>query len=116
MRLLEAGEPDAALMKFTEALAVDRKHAPSLVGKGHVYLARGDLDKAEDAFMDARRRKRKFAPAHNGLGLVYMQKEKGLQWAIRYFQDAISVDRDLCRGPTTIWQTRLSGRSKTPRS
>ncbi len=93
MRLLDAGEPDAALMKFTEALAIDRKHAPSLVGMGHVFLTRGDLDAAEDAFMDARRRKRKFGPAHNGLGLVYMRKEKGLQWAIRYFQDAISVDR-----------------------
>ena len=93
MRLLEAGEPDAALMKFMEALAVDKKHAPSLVGMGHVYLELRELDKAEDAFMDARRRQRKFAPAHNGLGLVYMRKEKGLMWAIRYFQDAISVDR-----------------------
>ena len=93
MRLFEAGNPDAALRKFREALGIDRKHAPSLVGVGHVYLKRGDLDKAEDAFMDARRRKRKYGPAHNGLGMVYMQKEKGLQWAIKYFQDAISVDR-----------------------
>ena len=93
MRLLESGDPDAALLKFRKALGINKKHAPSLVGAGHVYLKRDDLDAAEDAFMDARRRKRKFAPAHNGLGLVYMRKEKGLQWAIRYFQDAISVDR-----------------------
>lgn len=93
MRLIEAGDPDAALRKFRRALDIDRKHAPSLVGIGHVYLQRGDLDAAEDAFMDARRRQRKYGPAHNGLGMVYMRKEKGLQWAIRYFQDAISVDR-----------------------
>ena len=93
MRLFEAKDMDAALMKFRKALGINKKHAPSLVGMGHVYLKRGDLDAAEDAFMDARRRKRKFAPAHNGLGLVYMRKEKGLLWAIRYFQDAISVDR-----------------------
>ncbi|MDE2999063.1 MAG: tetratricopeptide repeat protein [Gemmatimonadota bacterium] len=93
MRLFEAGNPEAALQKFREALGIDKKHAPSLVGMGHVHLQRGDLDKAEDAFMDARRRKRKYGPAHNGLGMVYMRKEKGLQWAIRYFQDAISVDR-----------------------
>ncbi len=93
MRLFEAGNADAALRKFREALGINSKHAPSLVGVGHVYLKRGDLDKAEDAFMDARRRKRKYGPAHNGLGMVYMQKEKGLQWAIKYFQDAISVDR-----------------------
>lgn len=93
MRLFEAGNPDAALQKFREALEINRKHAPSLVGVGHVYLRRGDLDKAEDAFMEARRRKRKYGPAHNGLGMVYMRKEMGLQWAIRYFQDAISVDR-----------------------
>ncbi|MDE2888296.1 MAG: tetratricopeptide repeat protein [Gemmatimonadota bacterium] len=93
MRLFEAGNPDAAFRKFRAALGIDSKHAPSLVGVGHVYLKRGDLDKAEDAFMDARRRKRKYGPAHNGLGMVYMQKEKGLQWAIKYFQDAISVDR-----------------------
>lgn len=93
MRLFEAGEPDAALRKFRQALGINRKHAPSLVGIGHVYLRRDDLDAAEDAFMDARRRQRKYGPAHNGLGLVYMRKEKGLQWAIKYFQDAISVDR-----------------------
>ena len=93
MRLFEAGDPDAAIRKFREALGIDGKHAPSLVGMGHVYLQGGDLGAAEDAFMDARRRQRKYGPAHNGLGLVYMRKEKGLQWAIRYFQDAISVDR-----------------------
>lgn len=93
MRLFEAGDPDAALQSFKKALGINGKHAPSLVGIGHVFLKRGDLDKAEDAFMDARRRKRKYGPAHNGLGLVYMRKEKGLQWAIKYFQDAISVDR-----------------------
>lgn len=93
MRLFEAGDPDAALQRFKDALGIDGKHAPSLVGMGHVYLHGGDLDAAEDAFMDARRRQRKYGPAHNGLGLVYMRKEKGLQWAIRYFQDAISVDR-----------------------
>ncbi len=92
-RLFEAGDLDDALMNFRKALGINKKHAPSLVGMGHVYLKRGDLDAAEDAFMNARRRKRKFAPAHNGLGLVYMRKEKGLLWAIRYFQDAISVDR-----------------------
>jgi len=97
MRLFEAGDPDAALEKFRQALGINRKHAPSLVGIGHVYLQRGDLDAAEDAFMDARRWKRKYGPAHNGLGLVYMRKEKGLQWAIRYFQDAISVDRTYAR-------------------
>ena len=93
MRLFEAEDLDAALLKFRKALGINKKHAPSLVGAGHVYLKHDDLDAAEDAFMDARRRKRKFAPAHNGLGLVYMRKEKGLQWAIRYFQNAISVDR-----------------------
>lgn len=97
MRLFEAGDPDAALRKFRQALEIDRKHGPSLVGIGHVHLRRGDLDAAEDAFMDARRRQRKYGPAHNGLGLVYMRKEKGLQWAIRYFQDAISVDRSYAR-------------------
>jgi GWxTD domain-containing protein len=93
MRLFEAEDLDAALATFRKALGINKKHAPSLVGMGHVYLKRGDLDAAEDAFMDARRRQRKFAPAHNGLGLVYMRKKKGLQWAIRYFQDAISADR-----------------------
>ncbi len=91
--LFEAGDLDGALLKFRKALDINKKHVPSLVGAGHVYLQSDDLDAAEDAFMDARRRKRKFAPAHNGLGLVYLRKEKGLRWAIKYFQDAISVQR-----------------------
>ena len=46
IRLLESGDPDAALARFTEALGINKKHAPSLVGAGLVYLQRGDLDAA----------------------------------------------------------------------
>ncbi|MDA0747197.1 MAG: GWxTD domain-containing protein [bacterium] len=93
MALLEANRAAEAEMWFQRVLEVDEKNAPALVGLGYVYLERGDLELAEDAFMNARRRDRKYAPAHNGLGLVYLQKEKGLQWAIQYFRDAISADR-----------------------
>jgi GWxTD domain-containing protein len=92
-RLLDSGDVDAAAERYREALAIHPGHAPALVGVGHVHLSRGDLGAAEKAFLSARAKQRKYAPAHNGLGLVYLQKERGLQWAVQYFRDAIEADR-----------------------
>ena len=78
-QLLASGGLEEAILHFREALAIDGKHAPALVGIGTARLQQGDLDAAEKAFMTARKKQRKYAPAHNGLGLVYLKREKGLQ-------------------------------------
>ena len=93
IRLLDVGDARGSLECLSDALALDNDHVPALVGSGHAHLRLGDLKHAEDAFLLARRKDRRYAPAHNGLGLVYLDKQKGLQWAVQYFRDAIQADR-----------------------
>ncbi|HCR16075.1 MAG TPA: hypothetical protein DIU35_01210 [Candidatus Latescibacteria bacterium] len=91
--LLEAERLEQALEKFQEAVELNKKNAPAHVGIGHVHLRWGDLKAAEKAFKRGRKRDKRYAPSYNGLGLVYLRKKMGLQFAIKYFQDATFRDR-----------------------
>ena len=106
MDLFDSDSLDAAASKFRAAIEIDRKHAPSYVGLGHVYLKGGDLKTAERAFMDARRSKYDFAPAYNGLGLVWREKPKGLYTAIDYFKKALQYDRNYLEARYHIAEAR----------
>ncbi len=106
MDLFDSDSLDAAASKFRTAIEIDKKHAPSLVGLGHVYLKGGDLKAAERAFKDARRRKHDYAPAYNGLGLVWREKPKGLYTAIDYFKMALQYDRNYLEARYHIAEAR----------
>lgn len=108
MNLLDSDSLDAAASKFRAAIEIDRKHAPSHVGLGHVYLKDGDLKAAERAFVDARRRQHKYAPAYNGLGLVWREKPKGLYTAIDYFKQALRYDRNYLEARYHIAEARYA--------
>lgn len=106
--LFDSDSLDAAASKFRAAIEIDRKHAPSHVGLGNVYLKGGDLKAAERAFMDARRRQHKYAPAYNGLGLVWREKPKGLYTAIDYFKKALQYDRNYLEARYHIAEARYA--------
>ncbi len=108
MDLLESDSLDAAAANFRAAIEIDRKHAPSHVGLGHVFLKAGDLKAAERAFMNARRRQHKYAPAYNGLGLVWREKPKGLYTAIDYFKMALRYDRNYLEARYHIAEARYA--------
>ena len=108
MDLFDSDSLDAAALKFRAAIEIDRKHAPSYVGLGHVHLKSGDLKAAERAFMDARRKLHKYAPAYNGLGLVWREKPKGLYTAIDYFKQALRYDRNYLEARYHIAEARYS--------
>ncbi len=108
MDLFDSDSLDAASAKFRAAIEIDRKHAPSYVGLGHVYLKGGNLDAAERAFMDARRSKHDFAPAYNGLGLVWREKPKGLYTAIDYFKKALQYNRNYLEARYHIAEARYA--------
>ncbi len=108
MDLLDSDSLDAAASKFRAAIEIDRKHAPSHVGLGHVFLENGDLKAAERAFMDARRRQHKYAPAYNGLGLVWREKPKGMYTAIDYFKLALRYDRNYLEARYHIAEARYA--------
>ena len=108
MDLFDSDSLDAAASKFRTAIEIDRKHAPSYVGLGHVYLKGGDLKAAERAFKDARRRKHDYAPAYNGLGLVWREKPKGLYTAIDYFKMALQYDRNYLEARYHIAEARYA--------
>ena len=93
MRLAERDSLAAAAKQFKDALELDRKHAPSYVGLGHVHLKSGNLKQAEKAFRQALRKRRNYAPALNGLGMVFRDTDKMLDWAIKYFRSAYQADR-----------------------
>lgn len=108
MDLFDSDSLDAAALKFRSAIEIDRKHAPSYVGLGHVHLKHGDLKAAERAFMDARRSKHDYAPAYNGLGLVSREKPKGLYTAIDYFRQALQYDRSYLKARYHIAEARYA--------
>ena len=92
-QLAEKDSLAAAAGQFKAAVELNKKHAPSYVGLGHVYLANGDLKAAEKAFRRALRWRKNYAPALNGLGLVFWNTDKMLDWAIKYFRSAYQADR-----------------------
>ena len=108
MDLLDSDSLDAAAANFRAALEIDRKHAPSYVGLGHVHLKSGDLKAAERAFLDARRKQHSYAPAYNGLGLVWREKPKGLYTAIDYFKRALQYDRNYLEARYHIAEARYA--------
>ena len=108
MDLFDSDRLDEAAAKFRAVIEIDRKHAPSYVGLGHVYLKGGDLKAAERAFMDARRRKHDFAPAYNGFGLVWREKPKGLYTAIDYFKKALQYNRNYLEARYHIAEARYA--------
>ena len=91
--LLQQNRLHESAKQFRNAIEIDRKHAPSYVGLGHVYIKMDSLKAAEHAFMKARHANKKYAPAYNGLGLVYWKKKTGRLWAIEYFRTAYQLDR-----------------------
>ena len=114
MKLLEAGQLEAALASFQSAIEKHEKHAPSYVGMGHVYLNQGDLGEAEKVFKQALSREKKHAPAYNGLGLVYSKKKNELRRAIAYFRDANRADKKYSVAQYNLAQTLESyGSSET---
>ena len=92
-QLAERDSLDAAAGQFQAAIKLNKKHAPSYVGLGHVYLKKGDLKEAEKAFRHVLRKEKNYAPALNGLGLVFRNTDKMLDWAIKYFRSAYQADR-----------------------
>ena len=91
-QLAETDSMAAAVSQFQAALMLDKKHAPSLVGLGHIYLKKGDLNAAEKTFRGALRWRKHYAPALNGLGIVFLRTKNEVQWAIKYFQLACQAD------------------------
>ena len=92
LELFDHGHLDRAALMFQAAIRIDKKHAPSYVGLGHIHLNQKDLKAAEDAFRQALRKRSKYPPALNGLGLVFRDTDKMLDWAIKYFRSAYQAD------------------------
>lgn len=103
--LVEKGLIDQALDSFDAAIAIDEKHAPSYVGKGHILLEKGDLDGAEAAFKLALRKKKNHPPAFNGMGLVYRERKNELRRAIGYFRSAIRKDKTYVEAQFNLAET-----------
>ena len=108
MELLKSEDLAGAEERFQDAIEIDEKHAPALVGMGHVHLKEGDLDTAERWFNEARRKKHNYAPAYNGLGLVWRERPKGMYRAIEYFQKALRHDRQYLEARYHIAEARQS--------
>ena len=92
-QLGELDSLDAAVEQFRAAIELNKKHAPTYVALGHVYLKKGDLKEAEKTFRQALRRQKDYPPALNGLGLVFRSTDKMLDWALKYFRSACQADR-----------------------
>jgi len=105
LKLIEAGQYDEAISVFQSALNKHDDHAPSLVGMGQAYFAKGNLDEAEDAFKNALRKDKKYAPAYNGMGLVYTKKRNQLRRAISYFRDANRADKSYSEAQYNLAKT-----------
>ena len=92
VRLAERDSLAAAVAQFQAALEINRKHAPSYVGLGNVYLKMDKLGPAEKEFRRALRWRKNYAPTLNGLGNVFLRTKNELQWAVKYFQYACQAD------------------------
>ena len=92
-QLAERDSLAAAARRFQAAIKLNKKHAPSHVGLGQIYLQKGDLKTAEKAFRRALRWRKNYAPALNGLGNVFLRTKNELRWAIKYFQYACQADK-----------------------
>jgi GWxTD domain-containing protein len=103
--LARNGAVDEALLKFESVLEIDQKHAPSYVGKGHIFLGRGDLDAAEALFKQALRKQKNHPPAFNGLGLVYRERKNELRRAIDYFRSALRKDKTYVEAQFNLAET-----------
>jgi GWxTD domain-containing protein len=103
--LAENGQNDQALEKFDAAIAIDEKHAPSYVGKGHILLESGDLDGAEATFKLALKKRKNHPQAFNGLGLVYRERKNELRRAIDYFRSALRKEKTYVEAQFNLAET-----------
>jgi type IV pilus assembly protein PilF len=86
-RLMQEGQPDAALQEWLEAAKEDPENAELQNAIGIAYRNLRDLDKAIYHFLKALRLKPNYPEAENNLGTVYLMKK---QWdkAITSFEKA----------------------------
>ena len=97
--LISAGQPDAALAKYDEAMKFAEKEGdPDLFfNKGIAYKAKGETDKAIAEYRRALELAPDYAEAHNNLGNL-LKDQKKYDEAIVHFESSIRVFPD---NPTT---------------
>ena len=90
--LISAGQPDAALSKYDEALKFAEKEGDSDVffNMGIAYKAKGEIDKAAAEYRRALELVPDYAEAHNNLGNLLKDRKK-YDEAIRHFEASIKV-------------------------
>ncbi len=93
--LISAGQPDAALAKYNEALKFAEKEGDPDVffNKGIAYKAKGDIDKAIAEYKRALELAPDYAEAHNNLGNL-LKDQKKYDEAIVHFESSIRIFPD----------------------
>ena len=93
--LISAGQSDAALAKYNEALQFAQKEGDPDVffNKGIAYKAKGDIDKAIAEYKRALELAPDYAEAHNNLGNL-LKDQKKYDEAIVHFESSIRIFPD----------------------
>ena len=93
--LIRAGQPDAALAKYNEALKfAEAEGDPDVFfNMGIAYKAKGDLDKASAEYKRALELAPEYSEAHNNLGNLLKDQKKFAE-AILHFESSIKIFPD----------------------
>ena len=93
--LLSAGQPDAALAKYNEALQFAEKEGDPDVffNRGIAYKAKGEIDNAIAEYRRALELVPDYAEAHNNLGNL-LKDQKKFDEAILHFESSIKIFPD----------------------
>jgi tetratricopeptide (TPR) repeat protein len=90
-RLLEQGKPDAAIVEFQRALALDAKYFPARLNLAYAYESASRIEDAMEAYRQAITLQPRHFLARNNLGVLY--DKKGLHdAAISEFQTALAIE------------------------
>ena len=89
--LLKQGKSMEAVIKYEEALRIDRNHVPALNGLGSAQFQRGELEAALESFQRVVQLQPDFAPVYNNLGALY-QRRNEVASAIESYEKAVQIN------------------------
>jgi tetratricopeptide (TPR) repeat protein len=90
-KLLERGEPEAAITKFLRAIELDTKFFPARLNLAYAYEKAGRIEAAIKAYQQALEIQPRSTIAHNNLGVLY--DGQGLyDLAIAQFEGVLTIE------------------------